>query len=117
VLDAVALVADLDRSRLWLWRADPGCAKPVASEAWDWLLVCNGGGEAAERGDADAENSVDFGRPMALGPGEGEAFLANGLLRTDMASCQSSATERNHGMLQVSGWNCCCDPTQQSCKH
>jgi hypothetical protein len=33
VLEAVAVVADLERSRLWLWRADPGCAKPVASEA------------------------------------------------------------------------------------
>lgn len=35
VLETVADVADRERSRVWLWRADPGCASPVATEAWD----------------------------------------------------------------------------------
>jgi hypothetical protein len=39
----------------------------------------------AERGDLVGEKRADFGLPGASGPGEGEEFLANGLLRTDMA--------------------------------
>ena len=93
MLEFVAVVADLERSRLWLWRADPGCARPVASETWDWLLECEGGCEATERGDGEVENSVDLGRPMALGPGEVEAFLEKGLLRTDMARWHSEFSD------------------------
>lgn len=55
----------------------------MPSELKDWFLVCEGEADV-ESGDLAGENSADFGLPGASGPGEGEAFLTKGLLRTDM---------------------------------
>lgn len=61
-------------------------ARPITGAAWDWLLECEGGVGlgAADTGDGEVKRA-DLGLPTVLGAGEGdEAFLANGLLRTDM---------------------------------
>jgi len=59
----------------------------------------------ADRGDGEVAKRVDLGLPTALGPGEVEAFLEKGLLRTDMARVGtrgSVRTPRSHGVaLQV----------------
>lgn len=59
-------------------------ASTEPSEWMDLGLLCEGVADA-ESGDLAGEKSADFGRPGASGPGDGEEFLTNGLLRTDMA--------------------------------
>lgn len=58
-------------------------ASAVPSELKDWFLACEGDADV-ESGDFAGEKRADFGRPGASGPGDGGAFLTNGLLRTDM---------------------------------
>lgn len=45
-----------------------------------------------ESGDLEGEKTPDFGRPgRPSGPGDGEAFLAKGLLRTEDMTCALKA--------------------------
>lgn len=72
-------------------------ARPIAGTAWDWLLECEGGVGlgTADTGDGEVKRA-DLGLPTALGAGEGdEAFLAKGLLRTDMM--RAFGSELNNG--------------------
>lgn len=104
VLEIVDVVADLESSRWWLDRSGWGCAGPDGpelGEAWEWLREWDGGlgaamGEGARGAGAGAKR-VDLGLPgprLGPGEGEGEAFLAKGLLRTDMARWQSGLSGR-----------------------
>ena len=112
-------VPPLENSWLRPWRTGAGWATVMANEALDWLRACTG--EEGERGEGEDEKMADFGRPTPLEPGEAEAFRANGLLRTDMASVsrQSSALGTNHGgemgvVFGVGGVAVCLRPDCQS---
>ncbi len=73
-----------------------------------------------ERGDGEVEKMLDFGRPVPLGPGEGEAFLENGLLRTDMSRWHSELSnwdDGRHGMLAAVESVLLFLTVGQSCKH
>ena len=48
--------------------------------ACEWFRACEVGVDMFDLG---GEKMADFGRPTAPGPGDGEAFLAKGLFRTD----------------------------------
>ena len=80
-------VPSLGGPRAWPFRRGAGGANVVAVKlcvrAWD------GGEGVPDSSDGDDGARTDFGRPRPLEPVEVvEAFLANGLLRTDMAhSC------------------------------
>jgi hypothetical protein len=53
-------------------------------ELWDCVLVWEGGEGMPVSSDGDEGARTDLGRPRPLEPVEVEAFLAKGLLRTDM---------------------------------
>jgi hypothetical protein len=91
-------VPDLEWSRTWREEVVAVGANTVPSELKDWFLACEG--EAVvESGDFEGENRADFGRLGASGPGEGEAFLTKGLLRTDMVCGFMKASSQ--GGIQV----------------
>jgi hypothetical protein len=54
-------------------------------ELWDCVRVWDGGEDMPVNSDGEDGARTDFGRPRPLEPAEVEAFLAKGLLRTDIA--------------------------------
>jgi hypothetical protein len=78
-------VPSLDVPRAWPlpFRADTGGANAAGNRLWDCDRLWAGGEGAPDTRDGEGERT-DFGLPSPLEPVECEAFLANGLLRTDM---------------------------------
>jgi hypothetical protein len=82
-------VASLDAPRAWPFRMGAGGAN-AASDDWDCVRTCVGGGEGMPvSSDGEEGATTDLGRPRPLEPVEVEAFLAKGLLRTDMVRVSS----------------------------
>lgn len=88
-------VASLDGPRPWLLRIGTGGASAAAAakfcELWDSVLEWAGGEGVPVKRDGEVGDRTDLGRPGPPEPDEVEAFLAKGLLRTDMGRSWSEA--------------------------
>lgn len=83
--------APLEPSRVGAARIDAAGASAAAIDVCDCVRECEGRTGIEDRGDVEDENKADLGLPTAPEVGEVEAFLAKGLLRTDMARWQRTA--------------------------
>jgi hypothetical protein len=82
-------IPSLDKARTWLVRRGTGAANVVAAKLCDCGRAWAGTGGVPGSGDGEDGARTEFRLPGPLEPVEleveVEAFLAKGLLRTDMA--------------------------------